>query len=317
MSKKENSIKKDKRMTRNGKKLIFCILILAFPILQYAVMSLYVKFNSFIMAFQKYTPGADGLTVSFTFDNFAVAFETFANSGNMLKNSTLLLIFSTLGGLILSLIAAFYIYKKFLFNKAFMCILFLPSVVSGLVYCLLFKYMAEDVYRGVMSVFGVNVTEGLLTNKDTRLITLLVFNVWMGFPSHIMLFVGGMKGIDESLVEYSQIDGVNFWQEFWYLTIPMIFPTLTTFLIVGLSGFFVNQMSLYSFYGDTISYPDLTVFGYLIYRDSKKSDVFVPAGSAYLSYPELSALGLVCTAITLIVIFAVKKLLKKFGPSVD
>lgn len=317
LGEKRENVRKKSFMTRTRKKLLFCILVLALPICQFALMGIYIKLNSFIMAFQKYTPGENGLIVNYTFENFKVAFRVLSEGKIMWKNSTLLFVFSTIGGLFISLISSFYIYKKFLFHNAFMFILFLPSIISGLVYCLLFKYIAEDVYRRVMETFGVTVETGLLINKDTRFVTMLVFNVLMGFPGHIMLFVGGMKGIDESLVEYSQIDGVNFWQEFWHITIPMIFPTLSTFLVVGISSFFVHQMSLYSFYGDNLPYEDMQVFGYLIFRDSKQSDVFQAAGSKYLSYPELSAFGLLCTAITLTAIFTVKALMKKFGPSVD
>ncbi len=303
--------------TRKSKRLIFCILVLAFPLCQFALMGIYLKINSFIMAFQKYTPSETGLIIDYTFENFKVAFKVLSEGGVMWKNATLILIFSTLGGLLFSLIAAFYIYKKFLFHKAFMCILFLPSVVSGLVYCLLFKYITEDVYRKIMEIFGVTVEAGLLIDIDTRFVTMLVFTIVMGLPGHVLLFVGGMKGIDESIVEYSQIDGVNFWQEFLYLTVPMIFPTLSTFLVVGISGYFMASMGLYSFYGDNLPYDEMQVFGYLIFRDTQKSGLYQAAGSKYLSHPELSALGLVCTAITLTVLFTVKALLNKFGPSVD
>jgi ABC-type sugar transport system permease subunit len=317
LGKERENVRRRAFRSRNRKRLLFSILVLAFPLCQFAVMGIYLKINSFMMAFQKYTPGENGLTVNYTFENFKVALQVLSKGGVMWKNSTLLFVLSTIGGLFLSLIAAFYIYKKFLFHKAFMCILFLPSVVSGLVYCLLFKYITEDVYRRVMDIFGYTVETGLLINKETRFVTMLIFNVVMGLPGQVMLFVGGMKGIDESLVEYSQIDGVNFWQEFFYLTVPMIFPTVSTFLIVGISSFFVNQMSLYSFYSDNLPYEDMQVFGYLMFRDAQKSDLFQAAGSKYLSYPELSAFGLVCTAITLTVLFTVKALINKFGPSVD
>ncbi len=306
--------RKEVVLKRKTKRLIFYILILFLPMVQFAVMSIYIKASSLVMAFQKYTPTNNGYEISVTLNNFKVAWETFVANKHMLVNSMILFVISTVGGLFLAVILSYYIYKKCLGNKIFLIILFLPQVIAGVVFGLLFRYMCTDIYLYAVNLFGGSAEYGLFENLDTAFLVCIIYNVWMGIPTHILMFVGGMTSIDESLVEYGQIDGVNFWSEFFHITIPMIYPTLVTFLVVGISTFFTNQMSLYTFYRDS-AISNIQTNGYFIYLTSLRSDVIATQG--WLSYPELTAYGLICTLITLAIIFPTRYLLNKYGPSVD
>ena len=55
------------------KKLLFCLCVIALPVLQFMLCYVYVNFNSFILAFTKYDKITD--TTSFAgFDNFELVF---------------------------------------------------------------------------------------------------------------------------------------------------------------------------------------------------------------------------------------------------
>ena len=116
-----------------------------------------------------------------------------------------------------------------------------------------------------------------------------------------------MAGINESVVEAAKLDGIGYFSEMWYITIPMTFTTLSTFLIVSVAGYFNNQMSLFSFGGQFVDQRYQT-FGYYLYRELKA----YAADQTKWSY--LSSLGLVFTAIAVPITFAVRGLLNKLGP---
>ena len=117
-----------------------------------------------------------------------------------------------------------------------------------------------------------------------------------------------MEGISFSIIESAQIDGVTPLREFISIVIPMIYPTIVTFLVVQVGGLFTNQMHLYTFYGGGAEYS-LYTMGYHLYKKT------LGVGSTTLSdYPYLSALGLVLTLVSLPITFTVKFLLEKFGP---
>ena len=95
--------------------------------------------------------------------------------------------------------------------------------------------------------------------------------------------------------------------------LPSVYPTLVTFLIVQVSNIFMNQMELYTLFGNEAG--DLSTFGYFFYLQTTQSDILSKSG--YYSYSELSAVGLIFTAILFPITYFGRKLLEKFGPSVD
>ena len=212
--------------------LIFCALVLAVPVAQFIIFYLVVNFNSIIMAFQKYE---NGDFVFNGFRNFKTMWAEIAHGSTLdaLKNSVIVYLCSSLLGLTLSLVFSFYIYKKMPLSKTFRVFLYLPSILSSMVTVTVFKQLVEI---GVKNLFSLQ--DGLLSNPDTKMGTLIFFQLLMGFGTQILMYSGAMNGIDDSAVEAARLDGVNTFQEFFYITLPLIYPTIVTFLVVGMAGMF-------------------------------------------------------------------------------
>ena len=94
-------------------------------------------------------------------------------------------------------------------------------------------------------------------------------------------------------------------KEIWYIILPLIYPTLTTFLVVGVGGILTNQMGLYSFFGATAK-EKVQTFGYWFFNETKAAD---DGG-----YPFLATMGIIMTAIVAPVTLFVKWGLEKVGP---
>ena len=62
------------------------------------------------------------------------------------------------------------------------------------------------------------------------------------------MYSNAMSGIPQEIVESAHLDGATGINEFWKITLPMVYPTLSTFLITGVAGLFTNQINLYSLY---------------------------------------------------------------------
>ena len=311
MAIKEES--KIKIRSREKKRMVFYALVMFLPVLQFCVFYLYVNFNSFLLAFQK----TDGLTyqTSFSgFENFKKAWETLSSRPYLVKNSLVLFGLVTVVGISLALVFSFYLYKKYPASGLFKVILFLPKIIPSIVFAIIFNYMVSDAYPAIMEKLTGMKPAGLFSaSLASKWGSVLFYNVWISFGVNVILFTGAMSGIDESIVESANLDGVNIVQEFCSITIPMIFPTLITFIVVGLSGLFTHQASLYTLFGT--SAEDVGTVGYYLYLNAKNSDVV--AKSSYLSFHETDAMGLIFTFIIFPVTMAVRKLLTRFGPSVD
>ncbi len=298
-------------LSRKQKKMLFYIAVLAYPVIQTLIFYFYTNFNSILLAFQKHEIVDGVYNVTFAgFDNFATGFKMLAERTFMIKNSLILYALNLGVGMTLALIFSFYIYKKYRGAKIFQFVLFAPQLISGVVFAMLFKYIVGDVY---MTLFEKDI--GLLSNLDTRFGTVLFYNLWIGFGTNVVLFSGSMSGIDESVVEAAEMDGANIVQEFIHVTIPMIFPTFVSFVVIGMVGVFTNQMSLYVLFGNTGM--DIGTLGYYLYVEASLSDVYLPPSSTRATYSQLAAFGLILTAIIAPIVITTKKLLTKYGPSAD
>ncbi len=314
--------------SRKKKGLLFYSLVIALPVLQFLIFYIGVNFNSILLAFSKHAYNVDGGSHT---DYFAAGFENFANAFKMLEaidgwslfaNSLLMIACELLISLPLAVIFSFYVYKKYFGSKLFKVVLFMPQIVSVMVFSILFKYISNDVVAGLADIMGNTalVNGGFLNNPDKMisLITIIFYNVWISFGVNVVMITGSMGSINPSLVEAAQLDGCSPIREFWHVTLPLVWPTFTTFVVVSLTGLFVNQMNLYSLFSSNAN-VQVTSLGYQLYIAGQGAglDRISEAGALKLNYYELSAMGLTFTLILLPIVMGVRYLMRKFGPSVD
>ena len=321
----ENSgLLKSKRVyTRKQKRLLFYTLMFALPILQFLLFYLYVNFNSIILAFTNSTPKqiGYGYDTSFTWGHISKAFKYFfgAESGKMLWNSFQLFICQIVVVTPLALLFSYYIAKEKPGAMFFRIMLYLPQVLSVVVLGVIFQYLVNDVWIKVaQDLFEIENAEGLLLTSSApkaQFYTTLLFTLWFSFGANVIIYTGAMSGVDQSVVESAQLDGVKPLQEFIYIYVPMIFSTVTTFVLTSLAGIFNNQMNLHLFFNNGAR-QEVNVFGYYFYRIAAKH-VENTAGGNDMLLEELAALGLIATCILVPITLLTRKLLQKYGPSVD
>lgn len=304
-----------KKLGESDKKnIIFICLVAAVPVVQFLIFYVYVNINSIIMAFQRYE--IDNVTnlghyVGNGFANFKRAFFELTRDENMLialKNSCIYYLVSVLVGITVSLVFSYYIYKKKPCASFFKVMLFLPSILSAIVLIIMFKYFANFAIPELMKkLFGVKIGS-LLNTEKTAFGTVLFYNIWFGFGSSVLIYLGTMNGISDSLVEAAELDGANAFQEFCHVTFPSVYPTVSTFVITNLAAFFTADMGLYSFFSYGAAYRVQTI-GYYLLKETR--------AASFAEYPYLSALGLIFTAITIPLTIILRRALEKLGPSVD
>lgn len=306
----EQTPKKRRKLNKKQKDLIFYILVLAFPMTQFAIFYLGVNFNSILLAFRSYDV-MSGQYIWAGLNNFK---EVFADLSNMamfsiaFRNSIIAFVFGMIFGTLFGLIFSYYIYKKFFGYKVFKVLLFVPSIISTVVMVTIFMQFVESGIPNILNqIFGIRI-QGLLGNPDLTFATILFYNAWIGFGVSSLLYVGSMNNISDSVIEAAKLDGVSTGQEFLYIILPLIWPTFTQFLVVSVGGIFMNQLSLYAFYGQGLEIR-LYTFGYYLYRG-------VLLGTN-VDLPYLATIGIVLTMITIPVTLLVKWALKKFGPSTE
>jgi len=307
-----NEEKVKKFMTRRQKEFIFYCCLLAVPVLHFIIFYIAVNFNSFLLAFKNYNAD-DGSFSWVGFDNFSRLFSDMAERtvyGKAFRNSLAMYLVGTFTGTCLTLAFSYYIYKKAPMKKFFKIMLFAPSIIPSIAMVTMYKQFVENAIPAfAKTIFGVAMS-GLLQNPDTTFGSIIFYNIWVGFGVGILLYLGAMQSIPDSILEAAQLDGVNSFQEFIRIVFPLIYGTFSTFMITALGGIFINQANLFSFFGYNFEENYVTV-GFYLYRET------VMNSSSYSSFPFLSAMGLLLTAITLPLVFGLNRLLRRIGPSME
>ena len=321
---KEKKMKFQRTLTRNQKRNLFFGVMIVVPILLFMIFYGFINLNTILLAFKKYEPAQGssiGYETSFAgLENFAVVMKMLAYGENwkMVTNSLILWVFKLFIGLSVSVIFSYYVYKRVAGSGFFRVVLFLPNIISNLIMVYLFRYFVNV---GIKDIF--NLKFGLLDNPNTTLGTIIFFNLWLGFASQTLMITSAMSSIDESVVESAQLDGVNAVGELIYITLPMIYHTLTTFIIIGLAEIFVDQMSLTTFYDKFGVLPGMRTVGYFLFQQAYESEV-IPTTSwlsdhvnGKLSYSQLAAFGVMVSAVIIPTSFGVRKLLNAISPNED
>ncbi len=293
---------------------IFYIGLLIIPITQVVIFYFVVNINSILLAFKQYD-GASGQFM-WSIETLKQMFTTLHTDKGMtfrLVNSVIMYVVSMVVVLPLSLLFSFYIYKKKPASKFFRTMLFLPSVVSPIVLSMLFGYFVDRAIPEIMLKWFGKEVDGLLAGLDTQFSTVIVYNALLGFGVQVLMYANAMSGINDSTVEAARLDGANSMQEFWHISLPSIFPTLTTFVVIGVAGLFTNQLNLLGFFNTSANVETQSIGYYLAAEILNASKV--QGGVA--RYPLLSAFGLLSTAIAVPLTFLVKFLMERFGPRTD
>lgn len=298
-------------MQRRSKN-IFVWSILAYPLLLFVIFYIGVNFNSLIMAFRKFD--FDG-SVSFAgFSNFAEFFTSVAEDGSLLNisliNSLKMYFINLIICMPLYIFFSYLLFKKFLFHKGIRAIVLIPQVVSTFVITLLFQKFVNGVLPALFGAFGVEDFPVLLTDPKYSFGTTLFYMIWISFSVSLIVYPNAMNEIPGEVMESAAIDGINgIFQELYHMILPLIFPTLSTFLITGFAGILTATGPILEFYMYS-AMPEVYNMGYYFL-------VKVMKGSETFDYPVLAAGGLVMTLVMAPLTNLLKFFLDKVGPTVE
>jgi multiple sugar transport system permease protein len=131
--------------------------------------------------------------------------------------------------------------NRAIFGKSFWRVLFfLPSLTPEVAAAVLWVWILQPdvgiVNSTLRSVFGIRGPDWL-ASPDWALPALVLVSLWTGIGSiRMLIFLAGLQGVPQELYDASDVDGVNWWQRIWHVTLPMISPTILLNLILGIIG---------------------------------------------------------------------------------
>jgi multiple sugar transport system permease protein len=102
----------------------------------------------------------------------------------------------------------------------------IPTVVTSKMFGWLFDGQHGMVNYLLRSVGLIQHNVDWYGSPDFALTTIIIADVWKTTPFMALLLLAGLQTIPDSLAEASVIDGANAWQQFWYVRLPLLAPSL-------------------------------------------------------------------------------------------
>lgn len=125
---------------------------------------------------------------------------------------------------------------KGLFRTAF----FAPVVTSLVAVAVIWRYLLHTRYGMInhgLGELGIAPVDWL-NDPDWAMPAIILFALWKNFGYNMIIFLAGLQSIPDDLYEAAGLDGAGVWQQFRYITWPMLGPTLLMVSILSMSGYF-------------------------------------------------------------------------------
>lgn len=286
--------------SKRGQTLFLTVMLIV-PIVQWAIFWLYVNIQTILLGFQTRIG-------EWTLSNFRQLFYELGTAGSNINTAVLntLRYFATnvCVIMVLALIISYFMFRQIKGARVFRIIFYLPAIISTVAMTTVFEnFIAPTGPVGyIFESLGREAPE-LLADSSTATNTIIFYTVWTGFGTNILLFTGAMSRVPMSVLESAKLDGAGMGREIVSIILPLIWPTISTLLILNCTSIFSASGPILLF---TSGGYGTTTIGYWIF------DMVYN----YNSYNMVSAAGLFFTCIGVPFIMLVRWLIEKI-PAVE
>jgi multiple sugar transport system permease protein len=179
-------------------------------------------------------------------------------------------------------------------------IYFLPSIVPTVASTILWLWILNPqagILNTVLGYFGID-GPNWMSNPAWAKPGLILLGMW-GMGGTIIIYLSGLQDVPTSLLEAAELDGANWVQRLWHVTIPMVSPITLFNLITGVIFMFQYFAQAYVFRGSNgLGYPLNSTLFYSIYL-YQNGFLFLKMGYASAMAWVLFIIILVCTILLL------------------
>ena len=253
-------------MNNKKQKRNFVIICLAPAIILFSIFMIYPTLNVFWMSLLKWG-GLTGDKVFVGFDNFM----KLANDMNFIRacqNTIFLIAIVTVVTLALAVIFASILVREKLKGQNFFRIIFyIPNILSVVVIAAIFSAIYDPstgLLNSLIAIFKPETWESIKFLGDEKIVIYSVAGalIWQAIGYYMVMYMASMSSIPEHLYEAAALEGAGKFQQFFKITLPLIWDNIRT----TLTFFIISSINL-SFLITKVLTPgnpaSETVLGYL------------------------------------------------------
>lgn len=124
-------------------------------------------------------------------------------------------------------------------------ILIAPILTTPVVIALIFRLMWHDEFGVLPWLLGMFGLDGVfwLAQPFPAFVAVIVTEVWQHTSFVFLVLLGALQMLPEEPYQAAKLDGANYWQRLWYITLPLLKPAIMVVLVFRLV-FNIRQFEL-------------------------------------------------------------------------
>lgn len=284
----------------NKRRVLFIICCCILPVINWLIFYVFANLSSFVMAFTN----KDGVL---SFDNFIRFWEELNNPASDIRiaiKNTFLTFAIILVSFPFKVLVSYFIYKKVPGAGIYRILFFLPSIIFSVALAMIFQKIISVngfIAEWVQDWLNLSTPPELLADSRYANTVVLLHMLWLSFPGDLIIWGGTFTRIPNDVLESGQIDGVNWWQEFTLITVPMVWPTVALQMVLMCCGIFSASGAVFLLTKGMYGTMTISAWMYL--------QLLNMSGNQYTSnaFNYMSAVGLVITVIAIALSLGIRK----------
>lgn len=214
--------------------------------------------------------------------------------------NTLLILFGVGGVTFLLSFVLTMVLRELPGKKGVRSILFFPNIVSGIVISILwgFLFQADGLLNAVLKAMGIS-QHPVWLSEDNLFLVIMAGLVWVQTGFYTTILMAAVDRIPPDLYEDAELVGVNAWQRFRYVTLPLMWDVVGVCAVLwSISAIKIFEF-IYAFAGAVGTMPSTKVWNLAVYA---YSEVFSSSKPRYGTSAATAMVMLVMVALLVVLI---------------
>lgn len=195
-------------------------------------------------------------------------------------------------------------------TKFYQTIIILPAFLSWVIVSyLLYSLLNPDygVFNGILQGLGLPKISWY-TESSIWPFLISALAIWKGTGLGSIYYFAAISGIDQEMYESARIDGATRFKQIWYITLPMLRPTMIILTIMGLGSIIRTDFGL--FYVATLQMGRGALYNTVSTIDTYTYSMAISAGKPAIG----TAIGFYQSIVGLVTIVGVNMIIRKIDP---
>lgn len=117
--------------------------------------------------------------------------------------------------------------------------LFMPYLIGGLILGYIWNYVLGQGLSLIGESTGYkSVFFNWFSNREFAFLAMIVVSSWQMAGYMMIIYIAGLESISGDVIEAAQVDGAGYWQNLFFIRLPLLMPSVTICLFLTLSNCF-------------------------------------------------------------------------------